>query len=76
MKKYDVCVKVEMYNGFEVYANSEAEASDKAKQAMEDIYEYNITYDAETEDVEFAGSYGAITVVGAYEENNCDSERQ
>ena len=62
MKKYVVSVKVEMYNGFEVIANNEAEAAAKAKQAMNDILEYNISYDTETEDVVFAGGGDTITI--------------
>ena len=72
MKKYSVCVKVEMSNWFEVIANSEAEAAAKAKQAMDDIMEYNISYDTETEEVVFMGGSDTITVGEVNEANTCD----
>lgn len=62
MKKYVVGVKVEMYNGFEVIANSEAEAAAKAKQAMDDILAYNITYDSETDEATWMGGGDTITI--------------
>ena len=66
MEKYSVCVKVDMFNWFAVIANSEAEAAAKAKQAMDDILAYNITYDTETEDVVFAGGGDTITIGEIY----------
>lgn len=72
MKKYSVCVWVNMDNWFDVIANSEAEAAAKAKQAMNDILEYNITYDAETDDVAFMYGSDDITIGEVNEETSCD----
>lgn len=75
MEKYSVCVNVEMNNWFEVCANSEAEAAEKAKQAMNDILEYSITYATENDDVEFEFGNNAITVGEAeyIEEDKADN---
>lgn len=65
MKKYEVSVKVDWENCFNVYANSKEEAAAKAKQAMEYIMEYNISYN--TDEVEFMGGQDKITVDDVYE---------
>lgn len=62
MKKYDVCVKVDMFNWIEVIANNEAEAAAKAKQAMNDILEYNISFDTETDEATWMGGGDTITI--------------
>lgn len=64
MNKYEVSVKVNWVNCFNVYADNEEEAAAKAKQAMEDIMEYNITYD--TDEAEFMGGQDKITVEDVY----------
>ena len=66
MKKYDVCVKVDMFNWIEVVANNEAEAAAKAKQAMNDILEYNITFDTETDEATWMGGGDTITIGEIY----------
>lgn len=67
MKKYDVSVMVDWGNYFIVYANSKEEAAAKAKQAMDDIMEYNITYDTDTDEVEFMGGQDKIIIGNVYE---------
>lgn len=66
MKKYDVCVKVDMFNWIEVVANNEAEAAAKAKQAMNDILEYNITFDTETDEATWMDGGDTITIGEIY----------
>lgn len=63
MEKYSVCVNVNMDNWFEVYANNEAEAAAKAKQAMDSILEYNITFDTETDEATWMGGSDTIKAI-------------
>lgn len=62
MKKFDVEVSVAMNNIFTVYANSEDEAADKAKQAMDDILGYGFSYETETDEVSFMCGNDTITI--------------
>lgn len=71
MGKYGVMVKVNWYNMFVVNAENKEEAAAKAKQAMDELMEYNITYDTEDENAEWAGGWDKITVVDT---NECDDE--
>ena len=73
MRKFDVEVNVTMKNYFTVYAENEEEAADKAKQAMDDILGYGISYETETDEAKFMGGNDSITI-GEVAEINDDEE--
>ena len=71
MRKFEVEVNVTMKNYFTVYAENEEEAADKAKQAMDDILGYGISYETETDEAKFMGGSDSITIgeVAEYKED-------
>lgn len=68
MKKYSVCVKVKMNNWFEVYANSEEEAAETAKEVMDEIMEYGVSYETATLEAQFMYGVDTITIGEVYKE--------
>lgn len=69
MKKYEVEIKVNWYNGFVVYAENKEEAAAKAKEAMDKLMEYNIDYDTEDDSVVWDGGSDTITILNTHEYN-------
>lgn len=69
MKKYEVEVKVNWHNMFVINAENEKEAAAKAKEAMDVLMEYNITYDTEDENAVWNGGWDNITVEYTHEYN-------